>query len=846
MFESASELEKYGLKTFALARNSKVPSKGYKWMQMVGEPLAARFSGLVGYNLAIATGEASGVIAVDLDHGATEHDLAMFPRTWRVKSRDGYHLYFKYTPRMKKGIQPLFGGTTNAATAHVRGNGHYFVAPPSVVSWCEKTNRALDPWEYRWDADAGGELRPGECELAECPPWMLRCFDFEKPFEECPDDEPDVTPGGGARTVVPGERHHDLLTYGRWLWDHTTDEKLVEEKLRARNESYQEPKPRDVFEKELSNMMAWFRTRIGAMGRLANVKQQAPAAQPTAVVASVEETWRNWKRTAHGHTIEALGYSGSDRYYFTTSVTRDIIATSESKLRSGGLFRLGPKDVLMAMFGTRGKNESLTVNYEEAANQLVTKCLERGVYDPSNARGVGVFREGDKFIYNSGRALWINGEKVPFDHVDTQNFYTSGKDCGDLRSDAPLTSGEGQKLYEAVQLANWARPIFAKQYVGALAVARIFGALDWRPSVFNTGARGSGKTTLIKLADQLLGRMKEPVDQGTTAAGIRNLLGNNSKPLTYEEAEGGDQRATNIISDVVRLIRSATSDDGRAVVKGTADNGVKIARISTMFFMNAIRVTLPEESDESRWLVLRLNPIPKTPEWIERKQQVDEAYEQFDQDFGDRLFARMYLRLPELRKTIKRFQRKIALQSDNRTGDTQSVFLAAWWAATHDEAPTDQQIDELVAELDIKGQAEREEIVRDDVAALEYITCLPVKVEMNDATHHLTIGTAVEMARAEGRPKGEGDHHWWSSHSGFSALTFQLSQMGIVVEADQVHIQSRHPRLEELMSNSRWGKQFVQSLRANPAWGWGRSRKARKRAYWVSIPYTLSEGVFEP
>src|SRR5574338_372361 len=273
MLESAQELEKYGLKTFPLARNSKVPSKGYKWMQMVGEPLAARFSGLVGYNLAIAMGPASGVLCVDLDsnHGATPEDLALFPRTWRAKSRNGWHIYFKWTDRLKKGINPLFGGNDNKATAHVRGIGHYFVAPPSVVSWCEKTRQALEPWEYVWDADAGGELRPGECELAECPEWMLRCFDHGKAFEEVPDDdEVDVTPSGGAKQVVPGERHHDLLTYGRWLWDHTTDEKLVEEKLRARNASYAEPKPAEVFEPELANMLKWFRTRIGEMGRLAN------------------------------------------------------------------------------------------------------------------------------------------------------------------------------------------------------------------------------------------------------------------------------------------------------------------------------------------------------------------------------------------------------------------------------------------------------------------------------------------------------------------------------------------------------------------------------------------------
>lgn len=113
-------------------------------------------------NVGIATGDASGVVVLDLDdrHGGiatVEHLEARneeLPRTWVVETGGGgLHVYFRMPAADVRNSAGAIGPGVD-----VRGSGGYVVAPPS-------THASGTP--YRWST------RPDKMQLADVPDWLL-------------------------------------------------------------------------------------------------------------------------------------------------------------------------------------------------------------------------------------------------------------------------------------------------------------------------------------------------------------------------------------------------------------------------------------------------------------------------------------------------------------------------------------------------------------------------------------------------------------------------------------------------------------------------------------------------
>jgi putative DNA primase/helicase len=117
----------------------------------------------VPYNLAIRTGEESGVVVVDVDPrhegdktlADLEGRFGALPETWRfLTGGDGEHILFKYPGyRIKNGAGSLGEGLD------VRGDGGYIVAPPS---------RHVSGRYYAMSVDH----HPDKVELADMPVWL--------------------------------------------------------------------------------------------------------------------------------------------------------------------------------------------------------------------------------------------------------------------------------------------------------------------------------------------------------------------------------------------------------------------------------------------------------------------------------------------------------------------------------------------------------------------------------------------------------------------------------------------------------------------------------------------------
>lgn len=169
MLNDALKLAKLGFPVFPLSAGSKIPlagSNGVKDATTDPDKIRVLWLSHPNANTGLALGQKANVVAIDLDKGATESDLARFPRTVTAKTKNGWHLFFRY----REGIPNTQEFTLQALEAggvpvcvNIRSTDYYVVGVGSVVA----------DWEYRWHGDAGGELGPGDVAYAEIPDWIL-------------------------------------------------------------------------------------------------------------------------------------------------------------------------------------------------------------------------------------------------------------------------------------------------------------------------------------------------------------------------------------------------------------------------------------------------------------------------------------------------------------------------------------------------------------------------------------------------------------------------------------------------------------------------------------------------
>ena len=134
LLQSAQGYVKRGFSVIPLKPKSKEPIitswKEYQERYPTDEELASWFNGSQN-NIAIVCGQISGLAIVDLDSDEAIRfkQENNFPITPTVKTGKGYHLYYAYPPDRKV---RNFQARDDLPDIHLRGEGGYVVAPPSI------------------------------------------------------------------------------------------------------------------------------------------------------------------------------------------------------------------------------------------------------------------------------------------------------------------------------------------------------------------------------------------------------------------------------------------------------------------------------------------------------------------------------------------------------------------------------------------------------------------------------------------------------------------------------------------------------------------------------------------
>ncbi len=253
----------------------------------------------------------------------------------------------------------------------------------------------------------------------------------------------------------------------------------------------------------------------------------------------------------HTCPVEPLGVFGEMFWYIDAlRQLRGLKAKEHSKLILTGLF--GTHLALLYDAWPRVNKEGKTVGWraEAVAEALMVACSRRGVWDVwGRVRGSGAWKDAEGGLV----------------------FH-----CGDVIISAAAHHHVGRP-----------RPqVDAQLLLGWVCAGLLGGALDWRPLVWITGDKATGKSTLHQVLHAVFGDDGILSVSDVSAAGIWQKLGHSTLPVAIDEleAEEDNRKAQNVI----KLARQAAS--GGVILRGGADHAATEFKARSCFLFSSILV----------------------------------------------------------------------------------------------------------------------------------------------------------------------------------------------------------------------------------------------------------------
>ncbi|MGE4259237.1 MAG: hypothetical protein AB7F19_07835 [Candidatus Babeliales bacterium] len=474
-----------------------------------------------------------------------------------------------------------------------------------------------------------------------------------------------------------------------------------------------------------------------------------------------------------------LGYD-HDEFYYYSSEKGQVIGVGANMHKPDQLVSLAPLELWKDYLKT--DDYPTSNSWAEARNAMMRMCHKRGVFDPSYIRGIGAWEDAGKLVYHLGDRLWINGKEIAFSSHPSRFTYSRRPVFGTLPP--PADQNIGEMLFNCASQLNWQLTSSPYLLTGWLFLAPLCGILEWRPHIWITGEAGSGKSEVLKrLLRPLLEGLSLNTDGASSAAGIRDKIRYDARPVIFDEAGGDTDHASMLMQNVLLLAR------GGNIIKGTQSGGSNEYNIRSMFCFASVAHLAHNQQDASRVCILNLkkdNPEEKYAEFLDLSNQL--------KPHGDALIHRALSRHDQLKESIATIHRAILTHiSDARLADQLSTLLAGYHTATHDEAISAEQAVLLLQSCDIF-------LARPNTDRPEHLSCLDFLlsrlVDIGNSAHtKMSIAELFEMAESNIDPDAPIIP---------TKAEATLRRYGFGVMNKKRIMAPSHPQLQELLKGTPW------------------------------------------
>lgn len=519
-----------------------------------------------------------------------------------------------------------------------------------------------------------------------------------------------------------------------------------------------------------------------------------------------------------------LGYNHGEYYLMTDNEYQINAYSSQTLMSEKGLMAIhADREFWAAQQFSEGKR----IDWIGAGVNVMNECRAKGVYDPRNLRGRGVWMDKDKdgterAILHTGDKLYVSRpeqelKEVSFVRVKSPAIYQARpRLITDAEYGLIASDEEGRLIREMCQQIRWSSPLYAELLAGWMATAMICGGMDWRTHCWVTGNHGSGKSTVIRMVvEACMGPMALYPVGNTTEAGIRNALKSDAIPVVFDESET-DKYAEERRQQVLALMRQASSEGRGTIIKGSATHTAHEFNIRSAFMLVSIGVGLKQGADLTRTAVLSIRPASSYA--ASERQRLEDMWNRMQdiaailpRDLPQKLIARQTKNLFTIRHNIGIFKQTISdLIGSPRIGDQLGTLLAGAHSLYSSQRLTKKQCEKYLAKQNLDDFTEVKE-EREDTALLRHMCGSMIRVETLHGVQDRTIGELLRQVFLA----QEGDD------VSYRVCVATLARYGLKVEIEAgertgVWIANQCPLLDKLMQTAEFAEGWITILRRHP------------------------------
>ncbi len=444
--------------------------------------------------------------------------------------------------------------------------------------------------------------------------------------------------------------------------------------------------------------------------------------------------------------VQPLGVSGSDCHYLDAVGQYQVLGPREHSRNHLVNLTAPAEKVLYDHWGRHDREGQVNgIHADRAAEAFMAACKIKGPFDPAErVRGRGAWRGGKgELILHCGDAVYIGGRWLkPGAH---EGFVYPGaapspRPAEDWQPGGP--KGPAEKLLGLLKTWSWSRPdLDPHLLLGWSCAAMLGGALVWRPMVWVTGDRGTGKSTMHRAIQLVMGGSILTVSDAT-AAGIWQKTGHASLPVAFDEIEPDADNRQN--QNIIKLARQAAS--GGIVLRGGADHKGSEFVARSCFLFSSILIPPLLSQDRSRMAMLELGalatarPVELDPETLGGlgaaiRRRLVSAWSRFD-------------------GTLEAYRMALAGKGHGgRSADQFGTLLACADLALHDREPSGDDLDVWSEHLKIEqsGAAGDFDEDADHERCLAHLLTMPIDAYRGGKRENL----ATFIARAVGKVDGD-------------------------------------------------------------------------------------------
>lgn len=436
---------------------------------------------------------------------------------------------------------------------------------------------------------------------------------------------------------------------------------------------------------------------------------------------------------------------------------------------------------------------------ELIGEDLMAECANKGVWEPfERVRGAGCWIDDeDQFVIHCGDLI-LQGDTEINPGVCGAFVYPS-EPARQRPWESDVGPQEIKPLLALIKTWAWRRPdIDPMLLLGWIGAAFIGGALRWRPLVWLSGDRGTGKSTLQEVINCVFNNSILSVSDPTPAA-IFQKIGFSSLPVALDEME--PEADSKKVQSIIKLARQACS--GGVILRGSAEGNASEFKARNCYLFSSILVPALLPQDRSRMAILELDRISGTPPRINRKEL---------SLIGRKIFSRMIKNWENFLINMDKLRIGFSgLEFDSRGCDQFGTLIAAADVLLHDDPMTDDDVSEI-CEL-MQGVIEAEKFDNDS----NHIQC----------RDHLL--TSILDTYRDGRKRSVGD--WIAQAAGRDNTNKSedpdnahktLAAIGIKVDMEDIDgarvkclfIATKHQGLEKIFKETDWaGGVWTQAFR---------------------------------